>query len=359
MRNGKICIFISAYIANNLGDDMFVTYLCHHYPWINFYLLCPEKYVMTFKEIKNLVLISNMEQLDYLKKIIDFQVFIGGSLFMEPKQIENIETKFESTISCRLSSKIPFFVIGANFGEYSQQRHLELYTNWFKTIDGICFRDFQSYRLFQSFDNMIWAPDLIFSYNMPSPKKTKSILIAPIYNNNRIGLPNFSNEQYFDFLANIAIYYITINYNIILAAFCKSQLDDVACEEIYKRIPSKIKDSVTILEYENNINSFLNTFVSAEYIIGTRFHSIILSWKNNIPVFPIIYNIKSENVIKDYEFKGNYMYITEIGQKSFDFIDHNRKKSYIPDFKSYEKQSKLHFCFLNEAIIEQLKEVIN
>lgn len=356
MNKRKINVLVNAYTANNLGDDMFVTLLCNHYPHIHFILNCSESFSQAFSHLPNITIISDYSKLD--KNSIDFQIFIGGSLFMEPKDISKITSKFESVISCRLSHNIPFFVIGANFGPYTNELHLNLYRQWFGQLDGICFRDYQSFRQFQTLTNVMWAPDLIFHYPIPRyTHKTNNVTIVPIYNTKRIGLSDFSNELYHSFLAGVAHEYLKKGYTITLASFCETQLDNIACEKVYNNIPNSYRQKVHFLFYKNDIDSFLEKFLSTEFIIGTRFHSIILALKAKIPVFPIIYNQKTSNVIKDYKFEGNCAHIMQLNTLTFEDVDNNRQKGYTPNFSLYERLATLHFHYLNEALLT--KEIFN
>lgn len=360
MKNERICIYISAYIANNLGDDMFIYSLCNHYPMVSFYIESPLKYSDTFRNLKNLTILTTQTKtyFENLLRIIDFQVFIGGSIFMEPKSVNDIDKKFNRMLSRRLSIDIPCFIIGANFGEYTHPKFFELYQSWFKTLNGICFRDVQSYKLFDRRDNIIWAPDLIFTYKMPSIKiRDKNIAISPIYQTDRTGLPAFLNSEYFDFLSIIALRYLKMGFNIILAAFCCTQLDDIACNEILMRIPDFFRKRVKIIYYKSDIDLFLKNFLNAKYIIGTRFHSIILALKNKIPVFPIIYNIKTKNILESYSFNGNYLDILFLSDANFEFIDLNRKKNYVPNISNLERKAYLQYHFLNEAILNKIGEI--
>lgn len=347
----KICILITAYTVNNLGDDMFITLLCKHYKHMYFLLQCPFEFSEPFFEIENLTVVSKLSE-DIVSHI-DFQIFIGGSLFMEPQNKLEIEYKFRSVISCRISSSIPFFVIGANFGPYTEISHVNLYRDWFRQLDGISFRDRYSFNLFQELPNVMWAPDLIFSYSFPYVSNPcKNITIVPIYNTGRIGLPCFSNEKYFSFLTRIALEYLKMGYTITLASFCEFQMDNVACEEIYHAIPSEWKEKVFFLKYKNNINSFLKKFVNTEYVIGTRFHSIIIALKEKIPVFPIVYNQKTSNIINDYDYNGTYAGdIMNLENIDFNYVDYNRKMAYIPDYSAYKVRCKFQYHFFNEALI--------
>ena len=189
-------VFVTAYTACNLGDDLFISILCNRYPSVNFYLCCPDQYAKSYKKIKNITVFDNFIDISDLISKIDLQIMIGGSLFMQPRNLSNIKSKFESVTHNRLSLDIPFIIIGANFGPFTELNHLNYYYNWFKTVNDICFRDMYSYELFKDLDNVRWAPDVIFNMTLPNKNRTKSVIISCIYNNHRIGLPDFNNDDY-------------------------------------------------------------------------------------------------------------------------------------------------------------------
>lgn len=351
-------ILLNAYLANNLGDDLFIQIICERFREIMFYILETTPYTNSFKSISN-IRICSLKDIQSLK--FDMQIMIGGSIFMQPRDICNIYSKHKSVKDLRVSLDIPFIVIGANFGPYTQTNHLDLYKNWFSTLNDICFRDKQSYDLFKEFHNIRWAPDVIFNYKMKNitQHSSKSVSISCIYNNQRIGLPEYSQEEYFQKLANISIYYIENGYDIKLADFCTHQGDLLAIYKILKYIPSKLKNRIEILEYNGyNFKKFLSTFLDTEYIIGTRFHSVILGWMANIPVFPIVYNIKTDNVIKSYGFKGNYINIQEIGKCTLEFINKNKKDRCLLECSELIKKSALQFEFLNDFYEINTREVL-
>src|SRR5699024_6866693 len=158
-------------------------------------------------------------------------------------------------------------IIGANFGPFKSVQHLELYRKWFNEIDSISFRDFKSYQLFKDQKNVRWYPDLLFSYNLPEfIKSQNTITIVPIYNNHRIGLPEYSNEDYFSFIANVSVEYIEKGFDITLASFCIHQQDSLATNKIYSTIPKKYRNRVSVIEYVNDIDYFLKKFLSSKFI---------------------------------------------------------------------------------------------
>lgn len=320
-------ILLCGYFANNLGDDLFIRIICKRYCNCVFYIIESKPFTDAFLSITNVKIIP-LDKIFDIK--INLQVMIGGSLFMQPKSIDKIYTKFKSVKDVRIFDRIPFVIIGANFGPYTEITHYKLYKKWFLTVDDICFRDVQSYNLFKEMPNVRWAPDIVFNYTLNNENKdSKSISISCIYNNQRIGLPEYSQKQYCKKLASASIYYIEIGFNIKLASFCLHQGDTLSAYEILSFIPINYHKYVKIIEFNgSNSNEFISDFLDTKYIIGTRFHSIILGCLANIPVFPIIYNVKTYNVLKSYGFEGKYATIEDIKSCTIDFIDCNRKNIY-------------------------------
>lgn len=341
-------VLITAYVAGNLGDDLFIAILCQRYPNVSFTMFCPLEYRMFYTNIQNLELLSESEiyNSDLLDEIT-LQIMIGGSLFMQPKDESRITDKFNSVSSSRLSSNIPFLVIGANFGPYCNPLHYKLYNEWFSNLTDLCFRDKYSFNLFSGLTNVRWAPDIVFNMKLPLVKSRKIIVISCIYHNNRIGLSNYSVNDYYTFLAEISNEYAKKGYHIIFQSFCEHQQDSIAALQICRLIEPQHQNKVSIFKYNGDTMQLLKTFLQAEYVIGTRFHSIIISWLAQIPVYPIVYNEKTLNVLKDYGFRGNYANIDNLVTHSFDEIDYNRLHEYRLNCQNLVKNATQHFYKLD------------
>ena len=103
---------------------------------------------------------------------------------------------------------------------------------------------------------------------------------------------HYDENIYFTKLAKFIEKYVEIGYTITLAAFSAKQEDNIAAKEIYNLLSKNAKSKTEIIIYEGDIEAFLEKFLVASYIIGTRFHSVILGWNDGIPTFPICYNEK-------------------------------------------------------------------
>ena len=341
-------VFIHAYTEQNLGDDMFIKYLCNRYPEVDFYLSCKDYYAAAFNKICNL---NILDEFKYSRSMnFDLQIVIGGSIFMQSVN-KNIFEKYASDKKIKIPN-IPTYIIGANFGPYKSKIFRLLYKHWFKSIDGIVFRDEYSYNLFR-FSNMRWAPDILFNYDFPDLVTKKIISVSCIKQNRRSGLSNYNEELYFKKLAEILEIYSRLGFSINLTAFSTVQGDDIAAKTIYNLLSIQAKSVAEISVYQGNIDRFLKQILSSAYIIGTRFHSIILGWNAGIPVFPICYNSKSKNAISSYGFKGNYIDIDKISETDFQYIDLNRTIGTGVDIKDLKNEAENHFLILDKVLKEQ------
>ena len=96
-------IFIIYYNVQNLGDDLFVILIAKRYPDICFHIVANRKYQGALLEYKNIVIHTNKifdrviskvtskvfkHDLLYKRRVkyCDGIIFLGGSLFIEPKK---------------------------------------------------------------------------------------------------------------------------------------------------------------------------------------------------------------------------------------------------------------------------------
>lgn len=340
-------VFIHAYTEQNLGDDMFIEYLCNRYPTVDFYIFCKNCYETALSKISNLNILKHTEY--HFSTDFYLQIIIGGSIFMQSVN-KGIFKKYSSDKKNKIFD-VPTYIIGANFGPYKSIFFRLLYKHWFKSIDGIVFRDRYSYDLFR-LNNMAWAPDILFNYNLPDISTKRIVSISCIKQNFRSGLNDYNEDLYFQKLAEVAEIYSRLGFSINLAAFSKAQEDDIAAKMIYNFLSPQAKSMTEISIYQGNIDTFLKKLLSSSYIIGTRFHSVILGWNAGIPVFPICYNSKLKNAIDSYEFKGNYVDISKICDIDFSYIDLNRTVEIGVDTKKLKKEANNHFLILDELLKE-------
>lgn len=319
-------IMLYAYTKFNLGDDLFVKVLCDRYPDTKFALYAPKEYKTSFKDIENIKIypsdsiiyrgidfILRKLKLKYsIRKFIaqqcDAAVYIGGSLFMQQKNWRKV---YENKKSMKISNK-PFFLLGANFGPFEDKEFYLKHKELFKQYTDICFRDEYSYNLFKDLSNVRLAEDVIFQLKREDVQyKEGNIVISVIKPSIRKDLLHY-DDIYYKKIKEIVVYFIEKEYSITLMSFCEKEGDDEAIEKIINLIPEHYLNKITKHLYKQNMEETINIMAKSDFVVATRFHSMILGWIYNKPVFPIAYSKKMTNVLQDLDFKGEYVEFSNI-----------------------------------------------
>ncbi|RKD23173.1 hypothetical protein BEP19_13225 [Ammoniphilus oxalaticus] len=328
---------ISAYFARNLGDDLFLKILFDRYPHIQWELLTANRnYNDIFKSYRNVKIIYSYRDVKIGKsrfnlfykiselingfRKYDALVIIGGSIFMQSPawKMKWEERKYLLDRFKRMNKKT--FILGANFGPFTDNVFLERYTELFSEFDDVCFRDQHSYRFFKDLKNVRVAPDVVFNLDTGFPEtKEKNVGFSIIDIKEREGLKE-SYNRYNDKMEQIIRRYAEQGYNIKLFSFCENEGD----LRVANQLSRKLKDvhngnNIQVVNYEGKIKEFLEVFHSCQIIIGARFHSIILAVIYDQSVFPIIYNEKTLNALKDLSMEQNSIHLKEI--HNMDVID--------------------------------------
>lgn len=356
-------IALYAYTNVNLGDDLFIKILCERYPKTKFIIAAPKKYKYIFKDIKNLYIISSDSVLfrgtnfifrkfgkDYFtNKLLSYfsagSILIGGSLF---EQGEGWEKRIIHLKSMHHKNK-PFFLLGANFGPFYDKVFYENHKKLFKEYTDICFRDEYSFNLFKELSNVRKADDIIFQLQSREFKQQKNnIVISIIKPSIRKYLKNY-DKIYYKKIRDITVYFIKKGYEVTLISFCGNEGDVQAIEDITNLIPEEYINKVNKHFYKFNIQETLDIIENSSFVVATRFHSMILGWVYNKPVFPIAYSKKMENVIMDVGFKGKYSDIKSIEYLKVEEVFECMKSNMI-DVSKQKNNAEGHFKKLDEFL---------
>ena len=335
-------IYVKAYTVLNLGDDLFIYILCNRYPNIMFYIKEHANHTDIFKNIKNLKIIKNIDEIKY-----DAIVYIGGSIFIENSEesIKRVD-KLKKEI---IKENINTYIIGANFGPYYQEAYYNKIRNEiFPYMKSVTFRDKYSYNLFKDLNNINYAKDIVFQLDASNIKKidNNEIGISLIHHLDRKEIKKYY-DKYIDKLKEIAKYYIKKGYKIRLFSFCEIEEDTTAINDLLNKMDDSELKYINITKYNGNIEDILNKLANLKMLVATRFHSIILGLKFNIPIIPICYSNKCTNVLNDINFKNIYKMDTldDIKYKKIPSIHYIDTKDSVNQFKDLD-------LFINESSLK-------
>ena len=355
----KTCL-VMGYMNRNLGDDLFFRILFKRYPKVKFYFYPPstllKKYKKIFRKYRNVVFYDKegyyiSQRKEYADesipinlfpmiceraKKVDFYVNIGGSIFI---QDENWKNEDRIKLKEIIGSK-PSFILGCNFGPGNKEFY-KFYHEYFKQYQDICFRDKVSYNMFKDLDNTRKADDIVLLGSdkrlLLSRRNNQSVGISVIDVTNRKDLKDYK-EDYYDFLKQSIIFFQNQNFKINLFSFCEADGDLKAIEELLERVDDK--RNINVINYNDNIDSFLAKWQENEYIISTRFHAAILALKYKQSFIPLVYSDKTKNFLKDIDGRINSYDIKKLKNAKIEKMTFKKVKKEYTAEKQFEVLDK-------------------
>jgi colanic acid/amylovoran biosynthesis protein len=364
---------IKAYTNCNLGDDLFIETLVDRYPSVNFILYAPYLYKDIFASKANLK-ICNTSNL--VVRIINFifrkikvsnnivnivslfksktNIIIGGSIFIEP----STEVKYIINDDKALNKKQKNFIIGSNFGPFSNNDFLRWHIKYFDKFEDICFRDKYSSHLFEELINTRYANDVIFTYKENIKiKEERSIFISILDFKARPKLQHLQKE-YEEKIVEIINCFVEDGYIVKLSSFCKNEGDEEMMSDILKNenLSVNAKKNIILVKYKGNIYEALKQIKSSEYVIATRFHAMILGLLFGKKVFPIIYSDKMKNVILDNEWDMKYIDVINIKDLTVEDLKNNFINSEPIDISKCIESAENQFAILDKYLKQNLEE---
>lgn len=365
MRKKIACIV--AFLANNLGDDLFFQQLCSRYPEADFYAAAPELKNRSLEALENLHYSDDMKKMraEYLGSSqlseetvrffsqFDACVIIAGSIFMQWDTVYKRHDVFLEN-SIKLSKKL--FVIGANFGPFYENQFLEEFRQQFRMVEDICFRDTLSVSYFPGQKNVRYAPDIILgcTYEKRPVKKQVAVSVIDCACHDRPGAQlkalSAAKEAYEKKMVSLISAFYREGYESCLVSFCAPQGDGQTAERIMQACLMNGVTNVSHCEYTGDIQPVMNTLSESAFFVATRFHAMILGWLFDRPTFPVIYDQKQTNVIRDFNFTNGYCDLTEFINLDADMVV-NSLKNYKPfEIEQYKRDAQKQFTALDRFI---------
>lgn len=329
-------VLLFACIEKNIGDDLFVKTLCDRYPNTEFEITSAADYGM-LADIPNLrfsrllrkwMFVSTAKPKAWYKVLIQkclepilafligkrkVAVYIVGNSFKNYHYSGPNQSKW---MKQRIRLAESFYLISTNFGPYSDEQWARDFIPIFSKMTDVCFRDKNSYAMFQQIPSVRYAPDAVLTMGKKNrevaigdEKKVIVISVIDCSASNRSERLKIQVDAYEEKMAEIANIYTKSGAQVILLNSNAKQ-DAPAAKRILEKCT--VKDAVRIMDYDGDIAPVLDLYKKASGIVATRLHTIILAWLYDLPVFPVIYDIKVDNVMSSYGFEGSSCWIDQI-----------------------------------------------
>ncbi|MDT2747770.1 polysaccharide pyruvyl transferase family protein [Vagococcus fluvialis] len=352
-------ILISAYLDNNLGDDLMIKMVAKELSSHKLYLCNSDSIVKkSFEDLENIFFLDeSIYNIDY--SIFDVFLKVGGSMFIIDS-IGGIKQRIREIILLNKLKKykIKKIAIGSNYGPLSMKFSEKILKTELKKYDLLTVRDEESFDLLKKFDfkktSYYKFDDLVFDLNV-SNLRNKSTSCS---NANVLGIsgyrPKNRKDSYY-FYKNLAYvcddYIESMNGSIKLIAFDSENENDIsACYHIQNlsKHPSKIE----IISYIGNSDTILEEINKCSHFIAIRFHAAVISELLNIPYFSIAYSNKMINLAKD---RGNLQRVINLSSfTKLNLLEDNE----ILKFENYYRNQKRdysssgHFTKVKQLIKE-------
>ena len=353
-------LFLYAYGGINLGDDLFVRVICGRYPQAQFYIWGDKIRQEVFRDVPNLKVllrdnpVSNVlgairpsfaaRYHGWLESRCDAVVYIGGSIFMEYPNWEQICTWWNYEAQNR-----PFYVMGANFGPYHTEAYREKMAEIFANCRDVCFRDRYSAELFPGVARC--APDILFSYPMPKvPVKERQVFVSVINCTGRDEAHSLTrfDESYVAHMARLLKSYLDEGWRIVLSSFCENEGDEEGIRKMLDAMGVDDKNpGISLLCYDGtNTDVLLTAIAESERVVATRFHGVILALAAGRPVLPVVYSDKTLRVLEDLEFDGAVVDL----RAEASWVNAQNWENHTPLADSVRRDAQGHFKKLDVVI---------
>lgn len=294
-------IYTIGYFQSNLGDDLMLLSLIGNNKKHTFYLNGCSK--LSFKNFENEKNVKRSEN-GKMKSLLNCEAiaFIGGSLFQDyDKAAWFYYLKLSMFILAARLLRKKVYILSSNFGPFSN-----LITKYSVKLivyfsSKVVVRDRESY-LFASkikSKGVYLEKDIVEYYqdargekSKRSPKEIKKLGVSVIYNR------GWKQEKYINELVKYIKRYIDRGCQSITLYSFHDTDDYEQCEIIKSKITPYLAD-VNIIGSED-IHRLIDNFSKEDYVICSRFHSMILAIIQNKNFSLFCYSNKISNYLKSH-----------------------------------------------------------
>ncbi len=304
----KICI--SGYYGfNNFGDETILKILTENLSQYEITVFSSNP-----NQTKNNLKVNSVYTFDILKVIgalkkCDCLISGGGSLLQDSSSKKSL-IYYLFVIASALFFKKKVIIFAQGIGPIKNKFLLKITLELLKHAKYITVRDKNSKTLLDNYQiNSILCSDPVWNLEKINTEK-----------NNIIGIqlrnhPNLS-DNFIEYLANnINQYYQNKKIHILAMQNCQ---DLNVCNKLRDKLLNINPNlKITVKEHKTTEETIKN-IAGLNELIAMRYHACLIAIKNEVKILPINYDIKVEELAK--EFKLKYMNLRENENKIADFI---------------------------------------
>ena len=224
----------------------------------------------------------------------DMMVDISGYA-ISPKFSENALSVFADTLEFANLFDIPIYILPQSFGPFNfegKKKEIDIrIAKYINKAQIVCAREEKGYydiKQHYGLNNLILLDDIVLNnksinlemiYKNKLEDKLPEILpksVAVIPNENTFDI---SKNDLFHLYASIVNVLLDNNYKVYI--FSHSTTDSKICKEIFEQC--KKEDSVYLISEEYNCIEYSKIVSNFDFLVASRFHSIVHAYKKNVP----------------------------------------------------------------------------
>lgn len=282
----------------------------------------------------------------------------GGGLIHSYGGITATYSMYFSVYHILLASSLkkPIYIMPNSFGPFEGPMVKRIVKYAFKKCEFISTRETYSHNMVKNelgitthnfpdlaffLENSHLTKEQIFSkYDLPSDKKIVALTMRP----HRFPKSETPKEDYLKFKSEMALFIKWLNKKGFMPllvehtfAINNHENDGSCIEEVSQLLDENEYRVFTNRDF--NCHELKNVYQCCDYIVGTRFHSVIFSLSNNVPGIAITYaGNKGQGIMKDIDIENLTISIDNVSSKvleeKFTFLLEN-EKSVVDKIKKY------------------------
>lgn len=306
----KMKILLEAYLERNFGDDLFVALLTMHYKHHVFYLLDNASRGCAVTDCEGIDIHSITEENAHSRlDEFDAYVLVGGDFY---PPYSNYAGRMRRAEAIKGKGGIVIILGASLYREYPEDQ-LDIVSGFLGLADLVTFRDSVSYRQCIQFMPDVRAflsCDMAFTLDSKYEKKQKpwgEYRDLGISVRRKYGGTEKEFEVYCELIAEVMRAHLKADADntVSLLALSTSDSDDRdTADRIKTMLPQDLGRRVRMIDYSRDVFRFIEQVDTCDAIVSTRFHALCMALILGKPFFPISYEVKIENLLKDLGYSG-------------------------------------------------------